>query len=73
MVELKERCTNFKNIVSNRNESAQEKQKGNYDGNFRTEKGRLFSGGDIALNKNFRASGLQEKYLGHLKKTKVMR
>ena len=73
IAELKERHLNFREKVANRIERVQEKQRRNYDKTFKTEKSMSFNEGDIVLYKNFRASGLDEKYHGPFKVINVMK
>ena len=64
LAELKERHQHLKSLVVDRIEKAQEKQKRNYDSNYNTKKNKNFVVGEVVLLKNFRARGLDEKYLG---------
>ena len=62
--ELKERHEHLKNLVENRVQKAQEKQKKNYDSRHRVEKYSDFVIGELVLLKNHRARGLDSKYVG---------
>eukprot|EP00112_Aurelia_sp_Birch-Aquarium-sp1_P002161 Seg1233.2 transcript_id=Seg1233.2/GoldUCD/mRNA.D3Y31 product="Retrovirus-related Pol polyprotein from transposon 412" pseudo=true protein_id=Seg1233.2/GoldUCD/D3Y31 len=64
LTELKKRHNELKHYVTERTEKAQSKQKRNYDQKYRAEQSRGFKVGDIVLYKNFRATGLAQKYTG---------
>ncbi len=62
--ELKKRQDNLRKLVTKRIEKAQEKQKRSYDLRYRAQQNKQFYIGDTVLLKNFRARGLDEKYMG---------
>ena len=62
--ELKKRQDNIRKLVTKRIEKAQEKQKRSYDLRYRAQQNKQFYIGDTVLLKNFRARGLDEKYMG---------
>ena len=64
LTELKKRHNELRHYVTEKTEKAQSKQKRNYDQKFRVEQSRELEAGDIVLYKNFRATGLSQKYTG---------
>ena len=64
LTELKKRHNELRHYVTEKTEKAQSKQKRNYDKKFRVEQSRELEAGDIVLYKNFRATGLSQKYTG---------
>ncbi len=64
LVGLKKRHEDLNSFVTSRIDKAQEKQKKNYDQKHRVSQSKTFQVGDVVLYKNFRASGLENKYYG---------
>ena len=62
--DLKRRQDDLRKIVTERIEKAQMKQKEKYDARNRSSQTKSFRVGDIVLLKNFRARGLQGRYIG---------
>ena len=62
--DLKKRHDDIRKIVIERLKKAQQKQKRNYDSKYRSRQSKAFNIGDTVLLKNFRARGLQEKFIG---------
>ena len=62
--ELKKRQDTLRQLVTKRIEKAQGKQKRSYDLRYRAQQNKQFYVGDTVLLKNFRARGLDEKYIG---------
>eukprot|EP00112_Aurelia_sp_Birch-Aquarium-sp1_P013200 Seg2794.1 transcript_id=Seg2794.1/GoldUCD/mRNA.D3Y31 product="hypothetical protein" protein_id=Seg2794.1/GoldUCD/D3Y31 len=62
--DLKKRQDDIRKIVVEKLKKAQQKQKKNYDIKHRSRKSKAFNIGDTVLLKNFRARGLQEKFIG---------
>ena len=62
--DLKKRQNNMRKIVMERIEQSQKKQKRCYDSRNRACRSKDFTIGDTVLLKNFRARGLDEKYVG---------
>ena len=62
--DLKKRQNNMRKIVMERIEQSQMKQKRCYDSRNRACRSKDFTIGDTVLLKNFRARGLDEKYVG---------
>ena len=61
--ELKKRQNDLRKLVTKRIEKAQQKQKRCYDSRYRARLNKCFNVGDTVLLKNFRARGLDEKYV----------
>ena len=62
--DLKKRQNALREIVIERIEQSQKKQKHCYDSRNRAQRSKGFTIGDTVLLKNFRARGLDEKYVG---------
>ncbi len=62
--ELKKRQVDLRNIVVEKLKKAQEKQKHDYDSKYRSRQSKSLNIGDTVLLKNFRARGLQQKFVG---------
>ena len=62
--DLKKRQDDLRKIVVERLKKAQQKQRKNYDSKYRSKQSKAFRIGDTVLLKNFRARGLQEKFIG---------
>ena len=62
--DLKKRQGHLREIVRKRLQKAQEQQKQAYDARHRSKQSKPLAIGETVLLKNFRASGLQEKFLG---------
>ncbi len=62
--DLKKRQDDIRKIVVEKLKKAQQKQKKNYDIKHRSRQSKAFNIGDTVLLKNFRARGLQEKFIG---------
>eukprot|EP00794_Sanderia_malayensis_P006722 gene6722-7482_t len=62
--ELKDRFSHLKEIASNRQKAAQQKQKKLYDARNRVESKKDFVAGDLVLLRNQRARGLDDKFIG---------
>lgn len=62
--DLKKRQDTLRKIVSDKIKQSQQKQKRCYDSRNRTRRSKDFAIGDTVLLKNFRARGLDEKYIG---------
>eukprot|EP00794_Sanderia_malayensis_P004998 gene4998-5655_t len=62
--DLRKRQDDIRKIVIERLKKAQQKQKRNYDSKYRSQQSKIFHIGDTVLLKNFRARGLEEKFIG---------
>eukprot|EP00794_Sanderia_malayensis_P014624 gene14624-16139_t len=62
--DLRKRQDNIRKIVIERLKKAQQKQKRNYDSKYCSQQSKIFHIGDTVLLKNFRARGLEEKFIG---------
>ena len=62
--ELKDRFSHLKDIASDRQKAAQEKQKKLYDARHRVESKKDFYAGDLVLLRDQRARGLDNKFIG---------
>eukprot|EP00794_Sanderia_malayensis_P002500 gene2500-2883_t len=62
--DLRKRQDDIRRIVIERLKKAQQKQKRNYDSKYSSQQSKIFHIGDTVLLKNFRARGLEEKFIG---------
>ena len=65
LVELRKRQEDLSQYVSGRISKAQGKQKENYERAHRSSRNKKLAIGDLVFYKNFRATGLDSKYLDH--------